>query len=102
MASHLSTHDGAEINDKEGAHALAVGTAVGVPALYVVVLVIALVAGAPVVDAMVIAIWPAVVGGPFFGSVVALSSALQRSTHGDVVGLPAQSQVPPGARRRAA
>jgi hypothetical protein len=89
-ASSASTPFDGELSDGQVGHALRAGSLTGIPAIYALVTLISLAAGAPLLDALVIAVWPAIVGGPFFGAVVFLGLAVAHDDRqAEVVPLPA-------------
>lgn len=74
-----------ELTDADAAHALVLGSAMGVPAILAIVFVIGLVAGVSWPESLVIAGWPAVVGGPSFGALAALGAVVRAQEQHAVV-----------------
>lgn len=80
-----TANDDFELTDADAAHALVLGSAIGIPTIFAIVLLIGLAAGASWTDALVIAVWPALVGGPFFGALAALARVARADEHHAVV-----------------
>ena len=75
-----------ELTDADAVRALRLGSLVGIPAVYAIVVLIGLAAGLSMIDAVLIAAWPAIVGGPFFGTLAVLGAEIRdRERHGVVV-----------------
>ncbi len=74
-----NTNHDVELTDADAAHALTLGSAIGIPAIFAIVLLISLTAGASWTESVVIAAWPAVFGGPFFGALVVLGGVVGRT-----------------------
>lgn len=55
-----------ELSDQQFAHALKMGVLVGIPIVYAVVVVITMLAVPGNAALTIAALWPAIVGGPFF------------------------------------
>jgi hypothetical protein len=89
-----------ELSDGQVGHALRSGSLIGIPAIYVLVTLISLVASAPLMDALAIAVWPAIVGGPFFGAVVFLGLTVAHDERRAVV-VPLPAANAPGVRAAA-
>lgn len=78
-----------DLADGDLSHVLAIGSAVGIAVFFVLVTLIAL-ASTSLDEALVIAIVPAIVAGPFVGSVLALGILLTRREHTtEVIAIPA-------------
>ena len=90
-----------DIDDARFGRIVAMGTLVGVPLVFVVSVLMALPgAGWPL--AAGVAVWPALVGGPFFGGFVALMRAMTAHEHRASVDpdLHPRTEAPPGVSGR--
>jgi hypothetical protein len=98
-----TTKEDVGLTDADAAHALVLGSTIGIPTLFAIVLVVSLTAGASWTDALIIAAWPAVVGGPFFGALVAVGGAVQAYEHrAEVIDIAPVARPPRAAPTRAA
>jgi hypothetical protein len=74
-AESVDIHD---LSDREASDALVRGAVLGFVLVFVIAWAIAMGVGLGPATAAAVATWPAVVGGPFFGSLAFLVSALLR------------------------
>jgi hypothetical protein len=77
MTTRTTTTADVEVADADAVHPLRLGSLFGVPAVYAIVVLIGLAAGTSMTDALFIAAWPAIVGGPFFGALAVLGAEIR-------------------------
>jgi hypothetical protein len=101
-------HVSGEIDSSDSAmgHAVVRGAVVGTVVGFVATTAIALIAGTSFGMALTVAVWPAFVGGPFFGGVVAVGRFMhreeQREAAHERVARAERSSSPAAAPRRVA
>ncbi|MEX2587576.1 MAG: hypothetical protein WD602_06225 [Actinomycetota bacterium] len=79
----LSDKQASQLSDEEFFQALVRGAVVGVPATFALVMAIAVTAGFVPITAMFVAIWPAIVAGPYMGGLGTLTYACERAESPD-------------------
>lgn len=82
--SASTTHD-IEIDDGDVGRMMRRGSVVGSATLYVVVVLMGIVGGATAGESFTLGVWPAIVAGPFVGSVSGLAWLLSRLERPDRV-----------------
>jgi hypothetical protein len=87
-----------ELNDEDFGRALKMGVLVGIPVLYAVVVAVAALAVPGNVALIAAAVWPAIVGGPFFGCFVSVLLA-ERRCQTEAGRAPARRSAPATRRR---
>lgn len=101
MNTTTMTAEPGEIAEQGLGRGLVLGVIVGIPLLFAVVAVVALLAGAGLTAALQIAGWPAIVAGPYAGGFIVLTwVATHQGTAADVHFLPTRGAA--GRDRRAA
>lgn len=86
-----------DLEDREFTQALATGAALGIPLIYLLSVAFMLAAGAT--SPALVALWPAIVGGPFFGALLVFSSP---ATHRRTAAVATVAPKAEANRRRAA
>ena len=80
-----TVHEEDDLEDQAVGHAITVGTMIGILTIFVATFAVVLMAGASWGRAFFVAPWPAIVGGPFFGSLFAIGRVVRheelRSKH---------------------
>ena len=91
-----------ELDDTDFATALRLGAIIGIPLTFIIALLISL-AGAGWPSAAAIAVWPALMGGPWVGGAITLIRRLSElDTPAHVTHLPARPVTSPLDHREAA
>lgn len=91
-----------ELDDADFGRVVRVGSLIGIPLTFIIALVISL-AGAGWPTAAAIAVWPALVGGPFIGGFVVLMKRMaQLETTAPITHLPVRPAAAPVGHRHAA
>ncbi len=95
--------EGDNLSDASVGRAFRNGSLLGVPAIYAVMVVIVLAAGGSWAQAFLIATWPALVAGPFFGGLLLLGRLVLEDEHPvAVIPLPLADTTRSGQSARAA
>jgi hypothetical protein len=86
MTTRTTTPVDVELTDADAVRALRLGSLFGIPAVFATVVLIGLAAGLSMIDAGLIAVWPGIVGGPFFGALAVLGAEIRdHQAHAAVV-----------------
>lgn len=91
-----------ELRDADVVQAARIGTPIGILTLYAIVTVVAVLGGNTWSEALSWSLWPALVAGPFFGSLIALGLLVARQEHrAEVMALPTTEPRPTATPRAA-
>lgn len=94
--------DPGEISEQAAGPALVLGVMIGVPLLFAAVALAVLLAGAGLSTALQVAVWPAVVAGPYAGGFIVLTKmAAQQETAAEVHPFPTRGAAETGRRAAA-
>lgn len=79
--SITTSTDAHDIADQDFGRAVTLGAALGVPAIYVLTVLLALAGGAGLGFALGVAVLPAIVGGPYAGGLMVMARIASRHDH---------------------